>query len=158
MLKRTLITIAVVSLLALSASAGEVKVYDPWPTIPEPQDVGIIDVVLDVGYYVRIEPQQIKVHQDEQAQDPFHTYTGCGVLDLWHNFACQISIASVTATSAADGIWTATIDGMQSKNFWGAGQKQTTICATGTGVLIENLVGGTPDQKVAEILLQVIPL
>jgi hypothetical protein len=47
---------------------------------------------------------------------------------------------------------------MQSKNFWGAGQKQTTICATGTGVLIENLVGGTPDQKVAEILLQVIPL
>jgi hypothetical protein len=147
MLKKSLIAIAVLA-IAMPALAGTIKVHDPWPTTLVPQQVAVIDVVLDVGYYVHIKDQKpIKVVQCGNME----TYCGCKKTDAKANFEAQL-IPSIGSASAAGGNWSATI----TPNVIN-GSANIEICVEGKKVNIGNLAGGAKGIKVAELTIKVLP-
>jgi len=139
--------------VVMPAFAGQLKVHEPWPCAPIPQEVAKIDVVMDVGYYINIVDQKpIKVVQKADSADPYHTYYGCKTTVVKANFNALL-ILSAVATSPAGGDWVATAD----PSIVGPTVTSTTICVTGTKVNIDKLVGGTKAQKVAEVTVKVLP-
>ena len=72
MLKKSLFAVAMLAIV-MPAFAGQLKVHEPWPCAPIPQEVAKIDVIMDVGYYINIVDQKaIKVVQDTQSANPYH--------------------------------------------------------------------------------------
>jgi hypothetical protein len=152
MLKKSLFAVAMLAVV-MPAFAGQLKVHEPWPCAPIPQEVCKIDVVMDVGYYINIVDQKaIKVVQDSSSTDPYHTYVGSKKTDVKTNFNAQL-ILSAAATSAAGGTWTPTI----TPSTIPAGSTQVQFCVKGTGVQIDKLVGGAKDVPVAQITVKVMP-
>lgn len=119
-----------------------------------PLDNDTFDAILEVGYYIRIKHDgPIRVRQDAAADNPYQTYSGCLIATIECNFNAQIRV-SAAATSPAGGQWTATI----TPDFCPSGTTQVKICAEGTGVQVQNLLGGQIGVKVAEVTIQVAPI
>jgi hypothetical protein len=159
MLKKSLIAIAVLA-IALPAVAGDTKVHKPWPTktIYSWQDITVIDVIMDVGYYIHIVNQDdIEVSQySADGSDPFFTYYGCSDSEVVSNFHATIA-GDVVGTSAAGGNWSATFNGVEELEIL-PGTTNVTICVLGKEVEIQNLeLGGEDDVKVAELTVKVVP-
>jgi len=152
MLKKSLIAIAVLA-IAMPAIAGQLKVHEPWPCAPIPQEVAKIDVVMDVGYYINIVDQKaIKVVQDSTSNDPYHTYVGCKKTDVKTNFTAQLLLSAASA-SAAGGSWSATA----TPSIVTPPLTNVEICVKGTKVDIDKLTGGAKGVKVAEVTVKVLP-
>jgi hypothetical protein len=152
MLKKSLIAIAVLA-IAMPAIAGQLKVHEPWPCAPIPQEVAKIDVVMDVGYYINIVDQKaIKVVQDSTSSDPYHTYVGCKKTDVKSNFSAQLLLSAASA-SAAGGSWSATA----TPSIVTPPLTNVEICVKGTKVNIDQLTGGAKGVKVAEVTVKVLP-
>jgi len=140
--------------VVMPAFAGQLKVHEPWPCSPIPQEVAKIDVVMDVGYYIYIVDQkEITVYQDTSSTDPYHTYTGCKKTDVKSNFTAELQLSAASA-SPAGGTWSAkaTPSTVDNTKVW-----SVEICVTGTKVNIDKLTGGTKGVKVAEVTIKVIP-
>ena len=119
-----------------------------------PLDNDTFDAILEIGYYIRIKHDgPIRVRQDTAADNPFQTYSGCLITDVECNFNAQLSV-SAQAASPAGGQWEASVI----PDFCPAGNTQVKICVQGTGVQVQNLIGGQIGIKVAEVTIQVIPL
>ena len=156
---------AVILILVLSitlpVSAGDYKWHKPWPSksIYAWQDVTIIDVVLDLGYYIHIKNQDdIKVAQASvNGSNPFFTYFGCALTDVVSNFPATI-MGTVKATSVAQGHWSATFNG-QSELSLNANVTSVQICVLGENVATHLLIGPEAKEnvKVAELTINVIP-
>jgi len=56
MLKRSLVAVAVVALLAMTVQAGEIKTHT-WPCDFKALEITSIPVVMDIGYYIKIKDQ-----------------------------------------------------------------------------------------------------
>jgi hypothetical protein len=90
MLKRSILAVAVVALLAVGVQAGEIKTHD-WPCTFVALEITSIPVVMDIGYYVRIKDQdklKIKLVQDEQ---DIHKFKGCVDMVVESNFNLVLS-------------------------------------------------------------------
>ena len=154
MLKKSLFAVAMLAVV-MPAFAGQLKVHEPWPSAPIPQEVAKIDVVMDVGYYINIVDQKaITVKQDTTSNDPYHTYVGCKKTDVKSNFNAQL-LLSAAAASKAGGSWSATA----TPSIVPAAEVPTSveICVKGTGVNIDKLIGGAKGVKVAEVTIKVLP-
>jgi len=152
MLKKSLFAVAMLAIV-MPAFAGQLKIHEPWPCAPIPQEVCKIDVVMDVGYYINIVDQKaITVKQDTSSSDPYHTYVGSKKTDVKTNFNAQL-ILSAAGTSAAGGSWSA----------WSVPTvavpplTNVEIFVKGTGVNIDKLTGGSKGVKVAEVTVKVLP-
>jgi hypothetical protein len=152
MLKKSLFAVAMLAVV-MPAFAGQLKIHEPWPCSLIPQEVAKIDVVMDVGYYIQIVDQgPLPVVQDTSSNDPYHTYTGCKTTDVKTNFVAQL-ILSAAPASLANGSWSATA----TPSVVNPPVTNVEICVTGTGVNIDQLVGGTKGVKVAEVTVKVLP-
>ncbi len=155
MLKKSLIAIAVLA-IALPAIAGEIKVHTPWPVAFVKQEITVIDVIMDVGFFIHVKDQDpIEVHQDPTADNPFRTYVGCRTTDVISNFEAKLS-GKGKSKSPAGGDWSAKFNG-ESNLVIPVGTTVVDICVTGKKVNIDKLQGGTKDFKVAEISIRVLP-
>jgi hypothetical protein len=168
MLKKSLIAIAVLA-IAMPAVAGQLKIHGNWPCSYDYQDVAVIDVLVEVGYYVHVVNQDpITLIQKQDATDPFHTYEGCTTTAIQNNFIIDLkatiantatdlggtyvieSIDSVPAAVNNGGVWS--IDGMA------MGSQDVKICVLGTDVDITQVPGGTTTTNpVAQITISVVP-
>jgi hypothetical protein len=102
MVKRILIAIAVVALMATSVQAldiqdstnGQIKQDDKWPTVYVALDLCKIPVYMDVGMYVQIKDCKKKKIEMKQETCPdgrkFPCYTGCTSFQARSNFAAQL--------------------------------------------------------------------
>ena len=160
MLNRGLLWMVVMG-LTMPSSGGENKLHKPWPskTIYTYQDVATIDVILDLGYYLRImNESDIKVAQTSfNGSNPFFTYSGCILTDVVTNFAATMK-GTVKATSPAEGQWSATFNGYDELSV-DTGLTSVQICVLGENVATHRLIG--PEVKenvsVAELTIHVIP-
>jgi len=154
MLKKSLFAVALLAVV-MPAFAGSLKVHEPWPCAPIPQEVAKIDVVMDVGYFIQIKDQNpITVVQDTSSTAPYTTYIGCKKTDVFSNFNAQL-LLSAAAVGDAGGSWTATA----TPNIVPKSKSATSveICVKGTNVNISKLEGGTKGVKVAEVTIKVLP-
>jgi len=79
MLKKSLFAVAVVTLLAAMAPAGEIKIHD-WPMSYISQELTDIPVLMDIGFWCFIADQdklKIKLVQTAQTEASKHNYEGC---------------------------------------------------------------------------------
>jgi hypothetical protein len=118
MVKRTLIAIAVVALIATSVQAtvpnGSVKEDGSWPTEYKAVDLCIIDVVIDVGMYVQLmdcADKKIKLVQVDCANnDDFPCYKDCEEFNVRANFNAVLG-TKLSDAPAVVGSWSAAFDG-----------------------------------------------
>ena len=149
MLKKSLLVVAAVALLAVGAQAGEIKTHS-WPTTYVPQEITDIPVVMDVGYWVAIKDQdklQIKL-----AQKDVHTYEGCVTMNVECNFNVTLS-CSISATGNVNGSYGCSLSESNIDSPGGS----TQVCATLTNASLGDQVGGTNNVHVATVKIKVVP-
>jgi len=152
MLKKSLFAVAMLAVV-VPAFAGQLKVHEPWPCAPIPQEVCKIDVVMDVGYYINVTDQKaITVKQDTNTSNPYVNYIGSNAIDMKANFNAQL-LLSAAATSAAGGAWSATA----TPSVVTPPLTKVTIEVKGANVNIDKLTGGAKAVKVAEVTIKVLP-
>ena len=132
--------------------AGEVKAHT-WPCNPTPVGhVAVVDVLLDVGYYIHVMDQSpLVVTQDRQSINPYRTYSGCKTTAVTANFNAELRV-SARATSLAIGLWTPRV----TPRFVDPGTTDIKICVTGRNVNITRLNAGRENVRVAELRMEVI--
>jgi hypothetical protein len=151
MLKRSLIAVVAVAVLATVAQAGYIKTHD-WPTTYVPQELTSIPVLVDVGYYVRVMQQDrtIKMHQLTGAPTNF---SGSVVINVRTNFNLTLIAAinpkgNITASSWGVSLLPENVD---------AGTTTAvTVTATANGLAIENVPANT-EVEVATVKISVVP-
>ncbi len=151
MLKRSLLAVAVVALLATGVQAGEIKTHD-WPCTFVALEITSIPVVMDIGYFVKIKDQdklKIKLVQDEQ---DIHKFKGCTDMVVESNFNLVLS-ASISKTGAIDGDYSVSLDPSTAN----AGSTTVKVCATLTKAVLTGQPAGTKDVQVATVKIKVKP-
>ncbi len=150
-MKKTLIAVAVVALLAVGVQAGEIKTHE-WPCQFVALEITSIPVVMDIGYYIRIKDQdklRIKLVQDEL---DIHKFTGCTDMVVESNFNAVLS-ASITKTGAIAGDYAVSIDPSAANK----GSTTVAVCATLTNANLTGQDAGTKDVQVATVKIKVKP-
>ncbi len=148
MLKKSLMVVALVAMLAGMTQAGELKLHS-WPTKYVPQDLTVIPVKMDVGYWVRIKDQdklEIKM-----AQSSIHTYEGCKSFNVECNFNIALS-TGISATGAVGGNYSSWI----TPTTLNAGGGTVEVCAKLTDANLNNTTGGST-AHVANVTVRVAP-
>jgi hypothetical protein len=155
MLKRSLVAVAVVALLAMSVQAGEIKTHT-WPCDFKALEITSIPVLMDIGYYIRIKDQdklKIKLIQDTTTNT---TFKGCTNMSVESNFAAVLS-CSITKTGAVDGTYACSITGGGNIP---AGSSTVEVCATLTKAVlgVAGVPAGSTDVQVATVKISVKPV
>lgn len=121
--------------------------------------VTTIDVCLDTGYFITLKDNvDIAVYQSsDHGSDPFTTYYGCGQIEVYTTFPAIIR-ASAEATSAAEGTWSATLNGSDTMTV-SPGTNPIVVCVLGIDVQAHLLFSDHSQDHttVAQITVQVIP-
>jgi len=148
MLRRKLVSIALVAFWAVAAHAGEIKVHY-WPTQFIPQEVTNINVVMDVGFWMEVVNQNdvIKLQQIN-----VHTYQGCIDLKILSNFNLLLG-ASIVPTGAVGGQFSCYLDDPAIDAPGGV----ATLCAKLEGANLAGKPGGSKNVHVASITVTVVP-
>ena len=93
-MKRILLAIATVALLATMSQAGEIKIHD-WPCDFIYQEVATIPVVMDVGFWIKIKDQSsLKIKLQQKS---IHEYEGCTEMKVECNLNIALSCSIDTA-------------------------------------------------------------
>ncbi len=157
MLKKSLFAVAVVTLLAAMAPAGEIKIHD-WPTGGYiPQELTDIPVLMDIGFWCYIADQdklKIKLAQTAQTEASKHNYEGCTNVTIQSNFNMALS-CSIAKNGAVNGDYSCSV----TPNTLSVGGGTVSVCAKLTKAVLNTsgLVGGTKDLRVATVTLKVAP-
>lgn len=155
MLKKGLLIVAAVAMLAGAAQAGEIKLH-VWPCAFIPQDFMTIPVTMDIGYWIRVKSQSKYIIKLTQIDT--HTYDGCVTIPVETNFNATLSckIAKVNGTDGkplVDGTYSCTID---IPNIV-LGTTNVKVCAHIANADLSKLAGGTKDVQVGVVTIQVVP-
>lgn len=159
MLKKSLLAVALVALLASMASAGEVKL-DDWPStiIYNPEKIADIPVVMDIGYWVFIPDQddlQIKLHQTSAAgHSGKHAFEGNTDMEVRSNFDLTLS-TSIAGTGAIGGDFSSWV----TPDACSAGTNVVKVYARLTDANLGSggLAAGMKDVHVATVTVRVVP-
>lgn len=139
MVKRMLIAIAVVALVATSvqavdAPAGSIKKDASWPTEYIALDLCEIPVVMDVGMYVQVKDcskRKIKLVQVEcdsiGKAGKFPCYADCEDIEVRANFAAVLGLKLTKADPSPIKSWEAYFDGDNTVPGDGV-YKKLTVC------------------------------
>ena len=151
MLKKSLFVVAALAMLASVASAGESK-FHGWEITKEwvKQEVCTIEVVMDIGYWVRCEPQKMKIDQVD-----IHKYAGCADIMIECNFDLILT-AKISATGAVPGKYSVKLDGGGSANVNAPG-RTVEVCVELKEADLGGTTGGAEDVHVANIVMSVVP-
>jgi len=150
-MKKVLISLAVVALLAVGVQAGEIKTHS-WPCQYVSLEITSIPVVMDIGYYIKIKDQdklKIKLVQDEL---DIHKFKGCTDMVVESNFNAVLS-ASISKTGAIAGDYAVSIDPSTANK----GSTTVKVCATLTNANLTGQDAGTKDVQVATVKIKVKP-
>ena len=150
-MKKVLISLAVVALLAVGVQAGEIKTHS-WPCQYVSLEITSIPVVMDIGYYIKIKDQdklKIKLVQDEL---DIHKFKGCTDMVVESNFNAVLS-ASISKTGAVDGEYSVSLDTSTANK----GSTTVKVCATLTKAALQQQDAGTKDVQVATVKIKVKP-
>jgi hypothetical protein len=150
-MKKALVAMAVVALLAVSVQAGEIKLHN-WPCTFVSVEITSIPVVMDVGYWVKIKDQdklKIKLVQDET---DIHKFKGCVDMKVENNFNIVLS-CSISATGAVPGDYSCSVDPANVP----AGGGTVKVCATLTKADLSKTPGNSKDVQVATVKIKVKP-
>jgi hypothetical protein len=149
------------AILFLYLCSGVWSSVKPHPSTVVPQEVASIDVVLEVGQFIHIVDQSpIKVYQ-YGLDDPYRTYRGCRVFDVYANFTAMMSV-SAEGVVPGSGKWRAEIGPEKYVGGWldhhkvVAGLNVVKICVQGEDVDLSQL-SPTPGQKIAEVRISLLP-
>jgi hypothetical protein len=153
-MKKGLLIVAAVLMLAGAAQAGEVKLHH-WPCAFVPQKIFCIPVILDVGYWIRVKDQTKK--KIELNQISIHEYDGCITFEIEANFnatlSCTIEKFAANDITQSDTVLSCSV---APANI-GPGKTNITVCAHITNANLANLPGGADDVQVATVCLWVVP-
>jgi len=150
-MKKALLAMAVVALLAVSVQAGEIKLHN-WPCSFVSVEITSIPVVMDVGYWVKIKDQdklKIKLVQDEQ---DIHKFKGCTDMVVESNFNLVLS-CSISATGAVPGEYSCSVDPASVP----AGGATVKVCATLIKADLSKSPANSKDIQVATVKIKVKP-
>jgi hypothetical protein len=150
-MKKALIALAVVALLAVSAQAGEIKSHE-WPCTFVSLEITSIPVVMDVGYWIKIKDQdklKIKLIQDEL---DIHKFKGCCDMVVESNFNAALS-CSVDKTGAVPGDYSCSVDPSSVL----AGSTTVQVCCELVKADLSKTTGGSKDVQVATVKIKVKP-
>jgi hypothetical protein len=150
-MKKALVAMAVVALLAVSVQAGEIKLHN-WPCTFVSVEITSIPVVMDIGYWVKIKDQdklKIKLVQDET---DIHKFKGCVDMVVENNFNIVLS-CSISATGAVPGDYSCSVDPANVP----AGGGTVKVCATLTKADLSKTPGNSKDVQVATVKIKVKP-
>jgi hypothetical protein len=152
MLKRSLIAVVAVAVLATVAQAGYIKTHD-WPTTYVPQELTTIPVYVDVGYFVKVldQSKKIKMHQITGKPQDFE---GSVVIKVKTNFDLTL-IAAINPKGAP---YTASSWGvnLNPENVNAGTTTDVTVTASCAGLAIENVPANT-EAEVATVKISVVP-
>jgi hypothetical protein len=163
-MKKALFAVAAVALLTVAAQAGEIKFHE-WPCAPVAQQITVIPVVMDVGYWIRIKDQdKLKIILK---QIDIHTYQGCTgesgtqVINVETNscltFSCSISRVQVGGVDVvpvgSGGGYSCSVSPANIDAPGGV----LTVCAKITVADLSKVPGGTKGVHVANVALKVVP-
>jgi hypothetical protein len=152
-MKKGLLIVAAVLMLAGVAGAGEIKLH-VWPCAFIPQELMTIPVYMDIGFWIRVKDQT--KYKIKLSQIDIHTYDGCVTIPVETNFNATLS--SSIAKFTTDG---KDIGGFLSSSVTPSsitpGTTQVTVCAHISGANIGNFAGGTKDLQVATVTIKVVP-
>ncbi len=156
MLKKSLFAVAVVTLLAAMAPAGEIKIHD-WPTSYIPQELTDIPVLMDIGFWCYIKDQdklKIELSQTAQTDAAKHNYEGCTDVTIQCNFDMKLS-CSIAGNGAVKGDYSCSV----TPDTLSVGGGTVSVCAKIKKAELNTtgLVGGTKDLQVATVTLKVAP-
>jgi hypothetical protein len=154
-MKKGLLIVAAVLMLAGAAQAGEIKLH-VWPCAYIAQDLMTIPVTMDVGYWIRVKSQTKYVIK--MSQIDIHTYEGCTTIPVEANFNATLScsIAKVTTTgdvTSAGGWFTCSVTPANIT----PGTTNVSVCAKLYNANLAAIVGGTKDVQVATVTIKVVP-
>jgi hypothetical protein len=151
-MKKALVAMAVVALLAVSVQAGEIKLHE-WPCSFVSVEITSIPVVMDVGYWIKIKDQdklKIKLVQDEA---DIHKFKGCTNMTVENNFNVVFS-CSISATGAVPGEYSCSVDPANLP----AGGGTVKVCATLIKADLSKTPGNSKDVQVATVKVKVKPV
>jgi hypothetical protein len=161
MLKKSLLAVAAIMLLAGMANAGELKIHD-WPTTYIPQEVCDIPVLMDIGYWINIKDQdKLKIKLE---QISITVYEGCTTIKFDNNFDLTFKPTIAAENDPVSGLPVLT---KAKYETWAnpadvdAGIGNTTqICAKITldgGSRLGGTTAGAKNVHVATVTVKVIP-
>ena len=151
MLKRSLLAVAVVALLAVGVQAGELKTHT-WPCDFVPQELTSIKVYMDIGYFIKVQDQNKKIKLVQDTVD-LHKFSGCVEIKIDTNFNATLS-CEITATGAVPGDYSCSVS--PSAISAGIGVA-VNVCATVTNADLAVTAGPTNDVHVATVKIKVKP-
>jgi hypothetical protein len=155
MLKRSLVAVAVVALLAMTVQAGEIKTHT-WPCDFKALEITSIPVVMDIGYYIKIKDQdKLKIKLVQDTTD-LHKFTGCTNMTVESNFNAQLS-CSITKTGVIAGDYSCSITG---GGVIPPGSSTVQVCATLANAVLgtSSALAGQTDVQVATVKISVKPV
>jgi hypothetical protein len=151
MLKRSLIAVVAVAVLATVAQAGYIKTHD-WPTTYVPQELTSIPVLVDVGYYVKVLDQTKKIKMYQKTGAPTN-FEGSVTIKVRTNFDLTLICAiSPKGTISADG-WGCSL---APENVNAGTTTDVVVTATATNLAVENVPANT-EAEVATVKISVVP-
>ena len=151
MLKRSLIAVVAVAVLATVAQAGYIKTHD-WPTTYVPQELTTIPVWVDVGYYVEVLDQsknKIKLVQKTGAPRDF---VGSCTIKVKTNFDLTLT-AGITSKGVVTGNFGVSL---APSDLTAGTQTNVVVTATASNLNIETVPANT-ELEVATVKISVVP-
>ena len=148
MLKKSLLVVAAVAMLAGSAQAGAIKFHD-WPCTFTPQEVVTIPVVMDIGYWIKVKNQDAKIKLN---QVNINLYEGCTDIEILTNVDIALS-CSVKPNGAVPGDWSCSVSPSEVDASGGT----VSLCAKVEKPDLSGTPGGKNNVQVATVSLKVVP-
>lgn len=149
MAKRAILPILVVAALGATAPAGELKIHF-WPVAFIPQEITDIPVLMDVGFFVRIENQDnLRIKLQQVSIDE---YEGCTEMKVTTNFDLTLS-CKIAPNGAIPGQYSCSILGADIN----APRGTATVCAELKDADLTGVPGGSKDVRVATVTILVVP-
>jgi hypothetical protein len=155
-MKKAFFAVAVAVVLAASVQAGEIK-FHQWPTVPVPQEIAVIPVVVDIGFWIRIKNQPgLRI---VLSQISIQDYQGCVNVTVETNtnvtFSCSIArvLDPGTGQPVLPGDYSCSVDPANIDRPGGTMQ----VCARVRNPNLGAIPGGTRGVHVANVTLRVVP-
>jgi hypothetical protein len=162
-MKKGLLIVAAVLMLAGSLQAGEIKLHQ-WPCAFVAQQFMTIPVKMDIGYWIRVKGQDGISIKLSQKSGTIHDYSGCTNITVESNFNATLTMSIAQAGSA---IPAGQSVGNLSCDFGTTNPTQTATVTPGSTVLqvcaylsnanLSISAGGTKGVQVGLITIMVAP-
>jgi len=160
-MKKGLLIVAAVAMLATMAQAGFVK-FEQWPCQFIAQDLTSIPVKMVVGYYIKVVDQS-KIITLTQTTAGQTNYSGCAQIKILANFNGTLTASVVQVDpKVVDGTYAVTLNGVAGGTGiaiapTGSTQFPVDVCVTLSNAALNMAPASTTTIQVASVKLKIVP-